>query len=126
MNDAQRLRQRMEQDAYELQRLEAREQPTHNIGHFSKQHNEVPMRKETAEPEYESSSDEEEPAQKSAFESILPLAVAGGAGAVLAYRNRKGISKVKKNIIGGAKAVGRGVVGGAKAIGRAIGRRLKI
>ena len=126
MNDAQRLRQRMEQDAYELQRLEAREQPTHNISHFSKQHNEVPMRKEPEEPDYESSSDEEAPAEKSAFESILPAVAIGGAGAVIGYRNRKGISKVKKGIKKGVSAVGRGIKTGATKIGRAIGRRIKL
>lgn len=101
MNDAQRLRQRMEQDAYELKRLEDREN-RHHIGHFSRQHNEVPRMGE----EYESSSDEEEaPAEKSGFESILPAVAIGGAGAVIGYRNRKGISKVKKGIKAGVKAV---------------------
>jgi hypothetical protein len=94
---------------------------THNIGHFSKTHNEVPRMEE-----YESSSDEEEaPPEKSAFESILPAVAIGGAGAVIGYRNRKGISKVKKGIKAGVRAVGRGIKTGAVKVGRMIRGRFK-
>ena len=100
MNDADRLRQRAEYDQYEEQRLKDRER-SHHIGHFSRQHNEVPRMEE-----YESSSDEEEaPAEHSAFDKVLPYALVGGAGAVIGYRNRKGINKVKKGIKSGVKAV---------------------
>lgn len=120
MNDADRLRQRAEYDQYEEQRLKDRES-SHHIGHFSRQHNEVPRMEE-----YESISDEEEaPAEKSAFESILPAVAIGGAGAVIGYRNRKGISKVKKGIKAGVGAVGRGIKTGAMKVGRMIGRRFK-
>lgn len=120
MNDQERLQQRAEYDQYEEQRLKDRE-TRHHIGHFSKHHNEVPRMEE-----YQSSSEEEEaPAEKSAFESILPAVAIGGAGAVIGYRNRKGISKVKKGIKSGISAVGRGIKAGVGRVGRMIGRRFK-
>ncbi len=123
MDRLEAMRRRAEYDQYELQRLqdkEAQKSSGHTMEHFSKQHNEVPRMEDRG---YESSSDEEEEqAPKSAFESILPVAAVGAAGAVIGYRNRKTIRKGVKAVKAGARAVGRAAKAGLGRIKARFGR----
>lgn len=122
MNRLEAMRKQAEYDQYEIQRLEDKEMRkngTHTIDHFSKQHNEVSRAEESSSDEED---DDEEQAPQSAFESLLPVAAVGAAGAVIGYRNRKTIRKGVKAVKAGAKAVGRAAKGGLRRIRARFGR----
>lgn len=113
MDRLEAMRKQAEYDQYEIQRLEDKEMRkngTHTIEHFSKQHNEVSRADESE------SDEEEEQAPKSAFESLLPVAAVGAAGAVIGYRNRKTIRKGVKGVKAGAKAVVKAAKAGVSRI----------
>jgi hypothetical protein len=120
MNRIEELRRQAEYNQYEIQRLEDKEarKGTHTMEHFSKQHNEVSRAEESSSDEEE----DEEQAPKSAFESLLPVAAVGAAGAVIGYRNRKTIRKGVKGVKAGAKAVGRAAKAGIGRIRARFGR----
>ena len=122
MDRLEALRKRAEYDQYEIQRLEDKEMRksgTHTIDHFSKKHNEVSRAEESSD---EEEDDDEEMAPQSAFESVLPVAAVGAAGAVIGYRNRKTIRKGVKAVKAGAKAVGRAAKAGLGRIKARFGR----
>jgi hypothetical protein len=122
MDRLEALRRQAEYNQYEIQRLEDKEMRkngTHTIDHFSKKHNEISRAEESSD---EEEDDDEEMAPKSAFESLLPVAAVGAAGAVIGYRNRKTIRKGVKAVKSGAKAVGRAAKAGLGRIKARFGR----
>jgi hypothetical protein len=126
MNRIEELRRQAEYNQYEIQRLqdkEMRKNGTHSMEHFTKQHNEIsrPGDDEMSSSD-EDDDDEEKEAPKSAFESLLPVAAVGAAGAVIGYRNRKTIRKGVKAVKAGAKAVGKAAKGGLRRIKARFGR----